>query len=171
MHVLFHWLHPGWSRHVCMDRLYKRSKFQLNRWKTDGLLGVKVSDIPYQLWTAGLSLMRPSLIGMKLVPDERSGPMTPSGQVPKISYRPFFRVMAPESWYLLMFDPNVKSFVTRHIPQNFPYLPKIRPLKWLRSQPEVLETEKDRSFLVLNADIFHTTLFILVHWYKVNLFA
>ena len=64
--------------------------FNLIGRKADELLGVKVSDIPYQLWTASLSLMRPSPIGMKLVPDERSGPMTPWGQVPKNSYRPFF---------------------------------------------------------------------------------
>ena len=66
--------------------------FSLIGWKTKKLLGVKVSDIPYQLWTASLSLMWPSPIGMKLVPDERSGPMSPWGQVPKISYRPFFEL-------------------------------------------------------------------------------
>ena len=66
------------------------ANFSLIGRKTDELLGVKVSDIPYQLWTASLSLMRPSPIGMKLVPDKRSGPMTPWGQVPKYSYRPFF---------------------------------------------------------------------------------
>ena len=75
-----------------MDGLYKRPNFSLIERKTDELLGVKVSDIPYQLWTASLSLMRPSPIGMKLVPDERSGPMTPFGQVPKNSYRPFFEL-------------------------------------------------------------------------------
>ena len=79
------------------------TNFSLIGWKTDELLGVKISGIPYQLWTAYLSLIRPSPIWMKLVPDERSGPMTHWGQVPKNSYRPFF--MAPESWYLLMFDP------------------------------------------------------------------
>ena len=66
--------------------------FSSTEWLADELLGVKVSDIHYQLWTASLSLMRPSPIGMKLVPDERSGPMTPWGQVPKISNRPFFEL-------------------------------------------------------------------------------
>ena len=92
VHALFHWLHPGLYRRDCVDRLYKRSKFQLNRMKNKGVIRVKVSDIPYQLWTASLSLMWPSPIGMKLVPDERSGPMSPWGQVPKISYRPFFEL-------------------------------------------------------------------------------
>ena len=38
------------------------------------------------------NMTRPSPIGMKLVPDERSGPRTPWGQVPKFSYRPFFEL-------------------------------------------------------------------------------
>ena len=66
--------------------------FSLIGWKTDELLGVKVSDIPYQLWTASLSLMRSSPIVMNLVPDEKSGQMCPWGQVPKNSYRPFFEL-------------------------------------------------------------------------------
>ena len=33
-------------------------------------------DIPYQLWIANLSLNRPSPIGVKLMTDERSVPMT-----------------------------------------------------------------------------------------------
>ena len=33
VHALFHWPHPGFYRHVCMDRLYKRSIFQFNRMK------------------------------------------------------------------------------------------------------------------------------------------
>ena len=89
-----------------MDGLYKRSKFQLNRMKTDELLRVKVSDIPYQLWTARLSLMRPLPIGMKLVPDERSGPMTPWGQMPKISYRPFFELWPLKVDICKCFTPN-----------------------------------------------------------------
>ena len=59
---------------------------------TDELLGVKILDIPYQLWTASLSLMRPSPIWMNLVPDERSGPTTLWGQVPTNSYLPFFEL-------------------------------------------------------------------------------
>ena len=92
VHVLFHWPHPGLCRHVCMDGLYKHSKFQLNRMKRKRVIRGQISDIPYQIWTASLSLRLPSPIGMKLVPDERSGPMTPWGQVPKISYLPFFEL-------------------------------------------------------------------------------
>ena len=63
--------------------------FSLIGLKIDDLLGVKILDIPYQLSAAYLSLIRPSLIGIKLVPDERSGPMTHWDQVPKNFYRPF----------------------------------------------------------------------------------
>ena len=91
MPVLFCWSHLGLCRCVCMDGLYIRCKFQLNiGWETDKLLGVKISDTPCQLLTAYLSLTWPSPIGMKLVPDEMSGPRTHWGQVPKDSYRPIF---------------------------------------------------------------------------------
>ena len=66
--------------------------FSLIGWETDELLGVKISDIPYKLWTAGVSLIWPSPIGMKLVPDERSGPRTHWDQVPKNYYRPIFEL-------------------------------------------------------------------------------
>ena len=82
--------------------------FSLIGWETDELLGVKISDIPYQLWTASLSLTWPSPIGMKLVPDERSGPRTHWGQVPKNSYRPIF-----ELWPLKV---DIWQFLT---PNNF----------------------------------------------------
>ena len=80
VHVLFQWPHPGWCRHVCMDGLYKLSKFQLNRMNSRRVIRGQ-----------SFSLMRPPPIGMKLVPDKRSAPMTPLGQVPKI-YRPFFEL-------------------------------------------------------------------------------
>ena len=92
VHVLLHWPHPGFCRRVYMDTLYKRFKFQLNRMKNSRVIRGQVSDIPYQLWTASLSRMWLSPIGMKLMPGERSGPMSPWGQVPKISCRPFFEL-------------------------------------------------------------------------------
>ena len=48
------------------------------------LLRVKILDIPHQLWTAYLSQMRPSPIGMKPVPDERPGAMSHWGNWTKI---------------------------------------------------------------------------------------
>ena len=48
---------------------------QIGRQKSE-LLRVKILDIPHQLWIAYLSQMRPSPIGMKPVPDERSGAMS-----------------------------------------------------------------------------------------------
>ena len=66
--------------------------FSLIGWKIYELLGVKISSIPYHFWTTYLSLTWPSPIGMKLGPDERSGPMTHWGQVPKNSYRPIFEL-------------------------------------------------------------------------------
>ena len=85
--------------------------FSLIGWETDELLGVKISDIPYQLWTASLSLTWPSPIGMKLVPDERSGPRTHWGQVPKNSYRPIFELWPLKVDICQCLTPN--NFLTR----------------------------------------------------------
>ena len=71
-------------RLVGMNKGYKRSKFQPNRRQISELLRVKILDIPHQLWTAYLSQMRPSPIGMKPVPDERPGAMSHWGNWTKI---------------------------------------------------------------------------------------
>ena len=58
------------------------------------LLRVKILDIPHQLWTAYLSQMRPSPIGMKPVPDERPGAMSHCGNWTKILRASFFEFWA-----------------------------------------------------------------------------
>ena len=85
--------------------------FSLIGWEKDELLGVKISDIPYQLWTASLSLTWLSPIGMKLVPDKRSGPRTHWGQVPKNSYRPIFELWPLKIDICQCLTPN--NFLTR----------------------------------------------------------
>ena len=49
------------------------------------LLRVKILDILHQLWTAYLSQIRPSPIGMKPVPDERPGALSHWGHLLKNS--------------------------------------------------------------------------------------
>ena len=74
--VLFFWPHPGLCKLVCMDVLYKRSKFQLNRMRNRRVIRGQNIRHSIPTFTASLSLKWPSPIGMKLVPDERSGPRT-----------------------------------------------------------------------------------------------
>ena len=59
-----------------MDKGYKRFKFQPNRTTKSELLRVKIFDILHQFWTAYLSQIEPSPIGMKPLPDERPGAMS-----------------------------------------------------------------------------------------------
>ena len=40
------------------------------------------------------------------MPDERSGPLTPLGQVPKVSYRPFFELWPLKVDICLCLTPN-----------------------------------------------------------------
>ena len=83
-------------------------KFSLIGSKTNELLRVKISGFPYQLWTAYFRLIWPSPIGMKLVPDERFGPMTPWDQMTKNSYHPFssygpWKLIFANVWHLITY--------------------------------------------------------------------
>ena len=62
----YHILQACWDG---MDEDYKHFS-QIER-QISELLGLKILDIPHQLWTAYLSQIRPSRMGMKLMPDER----------------------------------------------------------------------------------------------------
>ena len=105
VHALFHWLHPGLYRRVCMDRLYKRSKFQLNRMKNKGV--IRGQSFRHSLPTLDCKF-EPNVTftdrdetgaRRKVWTNESLGPSAQN------FLSPLFRVMAPESWYLLMFDP------------------------------------------------------------------
>ena len=77
-------------------------------WQKSELLRVKILDIPHQLWTAYLSQIRPSSIGMKPVPDERPGAMSHWGNWSKI-LRAFFsssgrwKYIFTNIWHLINF--------------------------------------------------------------------
>ena len=76
LHVLFNWPLPYSAGLLVWIRATNVPNFsQIERQKSE-LLRVKVLDIPLQLWTAYLSQIRPSPIGMKPVPDERPGAMS-----------------------------------------------------------------------------------------------
>ena len=70
------------------------------------LLRVKILDIPHQLWTAYLSQMRPSPIGMKPVPDERPGAMSHWGNWTKKSESLVFEFWALKDDIYQCLTPN-----------------------------------------------------------------
>ena len=74
LHVLFYWPLPYFAGLLVWIRATNVPNFSQIGRQISELLRVKILDIPHQLWTAYLSQMRPSPIGMKPVPDERPGP-------------------------------------------------------------------------------------------------
>ena len=105
VHALFHWLHPGLFRRVCLDGIYKRSKFQLNRMNNKGV--IRGQSFRHSLPTLDCKF-EPNVTftdrdetgaRRKVWTNESLGPSAQN------FLSPLFRVMAPESWYLLMFDP------------------------------------------------------------------
>ena len=68
-----------------MDEEYKHSNFSQIGRQISELLRVKILDILHQLWTAYLSQIGPSSIGMKPVPDERPVGISDWGRLLKIS--------------------------------------------------------------------------------------
>ena len=105
VHVLFHRPYPGLNWRVCVDKLYKRSKFQLNRMKNTGV--IRGQSFRHSLPTLDCKF-EPNVTfthldetgaKRKVCINESPGPSAQN------FLSPLFRVMAPESWYLLMFDP------------------------------------------------------------------
>ena len=102
VHVLFYWPHPGLCRYVCMDGLYKRSKFLFNRMKNTWV--IKGQNFRHSLSTSGC-LLEPNLTFIDR--DETGARRTvwtndSLGSSAQKFLSPLFRVMAPERWYLLI---------------------------------------------------------------------
>ena len=88
-----------------MDRLYKRSKFQLNRMKNRGVIrghifSQSLPNLDCKFEPNATFIDRDETGAKRKVWTNDS--LGPSAQN---FLSPLFRVMAPESWYLLMFDP------------------------------------------------------------------
>ena len=84
LHVPFYWPLPYFAGLLVWIRATNVLNFSQIGRQISELLRVKILDIPHQLWTAYLSQMRPSPIGMKPVPDERPGAMSHWGNWSKI---------------------------------------------------------------------------------------
>ena len=101
-------------RLVGMGKGYKRSKFQTNR--TTNRWVIKSQNIGYSSpWTAYLSQMRPSPIGMKPVPDERPGAMSHWGNWTKILRASFsssgrWKLIFTNVWPLITYWRTVRFF-------------------------------------------------------------
>ena len=80
----FYWPLPYFAGLLVWIRATNVPNFSQIGRQISELLRVKILDIPHQLWTAYLSQMRPSPIGMKPVPDERPGAMSHWGNWTKI---------------------------------------------------------------------------------------
>ena len=105
VHVLFHWPHPGLCRHVCMDGLYKRSNFQLNRMKNRRV--IRGQSFRHSLPTLDCKFEPKVTFTDRDETGARRKVWTNDSLGPSAQnfLSPLFRGMAPESWYLLMFDP------------------------------------------------------------------
>ena len=91
LHVLFYWPLPYFAGLLVWIRATNVPNFSQIGRQISEILRVKILDIPHQLWTAYLSQMRPSPIGMKPVPDERPGAMSHWGNWTKILRDSFSR--------------------------------------------------------------------------------
>ena len=104
VHVLFHWPHTVWCRHVCMDGLYKRSKFQLNRMNSRRV--IRGQSFRHSLPTLDCKFEPNATFTDRDETGARRKVWTKDSLGPSAQnfLSPLFRFMAPESWYLLMFD-------------------------------------------------------------------
>ena len=99
VHVLFHWPHPGFGRRVCMDGLYKRSKFQLIRMKNPGVISGQIFRHSQLIldckFEPNVTFTDRDETGArrKVFTNESLGPRAQN------FLSPLFRVMASESWY------------------------------------------------------------------------
>ena len=105
VHVQFYWPRPGLCKHVCMDGLYKHSKFLFNQIKNRRV--IRGENFRHSLQTLDC-LFEPNLTFTDR--DETGARRTvwtndSLGPSARKFLSPLFRVMAPENWYLLMFDP------------------------------------------------------------------
>ena len=118
LYVLFYWLLLCFAGFLVSIRATKVPNFS----QISELLRVKVLDIPHQLWTAYLSQIGPSPIGMKSVPDERLGTMSHWGNCSKILRASF---LSSRRWKLTF--TNVWSPITIFLKNiiNCKYGPKV----------------------------------------------
>ena len=103
--VLFCWLHPGKCRLVCMGVLYKRSKFQLNRRRNSWV--IRSQNIRHSIPTLDCKFEPNLTFTDRDETGARRKVWTKDSLGPSAQkfLSPHFRVMAPENWYLAIFDP------------------------------------------------------------------
>ena len=110
--VLFCWPHPGLRRRVGMDRLYKRSKFQLNRMRNRRV--IRGQNIRPSIPTLD-SKFEPNLIDTdqdKIGARRKVWTKDSLGPSAQKFLSPHFRVMAPENLYAReepLMSTNVKG--------------------------------------------------------------
>ena len=107
VHVLFHWPHPRLCRRVCMDRLYKRFKFQLNRMKNSRV--IRGQSFRHSLPTLECKFEPNVTFTDRDETGARRKVWTNDSPGPSAQkfLSPIFRVMAPYNWYLLMFGTDM----------------------------------------------------------------
>ena len=115
LHVLFYWPLPYFAGLLVWIRATNVPNFSQIGRQISELLRVKILDIPHQLWTAYLSQMRPSPIGMKPVPDERPGAMSHWGNWTKILRASFsssgrWKLIFTNVWPLITYKRTVRFF-------------------------------------------------------------
>ena len=105
VHVLFPWPHPGLCSRVCMDGLYKLSNCQLNRIKNRRV--VRCQSFRHSLPTLDYKFEPNVTFTDRDETGARRKVWTNDSlrQSAKEFLSPLSRVIAPEIWYLLKFDP------------------------------------------------------------------